>query len=308
MIDVTGGGVQAGWNSMLMGIQHQVNRNLAKEEREWQEKMWHEQNLYNSPAQQMQRFREAGLNPNLIFGQGTPGNATELPHYQRANVHTSGVGQANSVGMMQLLQEKPLIQAQTAKTQSETELNKLYQISEQLHQINKQIENERDSTNLEILKRTKETLIMQQEQTLLNLKAQGDNTAAHTGLLNLQQKTEEGKPGLQKSEGVLNYARASESVQNARQSREYIKNLRQDREYKYFQTQWQQLDNTEKMQMILYFLPENIREQVANADKATADAYWKFVGTAKNPTELLFNFLNRAVTGEYRRSPRSAYK
>jgi hypothetical protein len=27
------------------------------------------QNLYNSPSQQMQRFKEAGLNPNLIYGQ-----------------------------------------------------------------------------------------------------------------------------------------------------------------------------------------------------------------------------------------------
>lgn len=30
---------------------------------------WNMQNAYNSPAAQMQRFREAGLNPNLIYGQ-----------------------------------------------------------------------------------------------------------------------------------------------------------------------------------------------------------------------------------------------
>lgn len=43
---------------------------------------WRIQNAYNAPSQQMQRFREAGLNPNLIYGKGTPGNATELPKYQ----------------------------------------------------------------------------------------------------------------------------------------------------------------------------------------------------------------------------------
>lgn len=32
-------------------------------------KYWNLQNEYNSPAAQMQRFREAGLNPNLIYGQ-----------------------------------------------------------------------------------------------------------------------------------------------------------------------------------------------------------------------------------------------
>jgi hypothetical protein len=30
---------------------------------------WNRQNAYNSPAQQMQRFKEAGLNPNLIYKQ-----------------------------------------------------------------------------------------------------------------------------------------------------------------------------------------------------------------------------------------------
>lgn len=42
------------------------------------------QNAYNSPAAQMQRYREAGLNPNLIYSQGSPGNqpgvvSTESP-------------------------------------------------------------------------------------------------------------------------------------------------------------------------------------------------------------------------------------
>ena len=41
---------------------------------------WQEQNLYNSPSSQMQRYKEAGLNPNLIYGTGTSsaGN-TSLP-------------------------------------------------------------------------------------------------------------------------------------------------------------------------------------------------------------------------------------
>lgn len=31
-------------------------------------------NEYNSPKSQMARYTDAGLNPNLIYGQGTPGN------------------------------------------------------------------------------------------------------------------------------------------------------------------------------------------------------------------------------------------
>lgn len=36
---------------------------------------------YNSPGSQMQRFKEAGLNPNLIYGQGSAGNMESAPRY-----------------------------------------------------------------------------------------------------------------------------------------------------------------------------------------------------------------------------------
>jgi len=39
---------------------------------------WGMQNEYNSPAAQMRRFEEAGLNPNLVYGQGNSGNASSL--------------------------------------------------------------------------------------------------------------------------------------------------------------------------------------------------------------------------------------
>jgi len=48
--------------------------------------MWNQQNLYNSPESQMQRFIQAGLNPNLIYGQGNAGNASSPPQYQPANM------------------------------------------------------------------------------------------------------------------------------------------------------------------------------------------------------------------------------
>jgi hypothetical protein len=44
---------------------------------------WDKQNAYNSPSQQMQRYKEAGLNPNLIYGQMSNSPAirsTEMKH------------------------------------------------------------------------------------------------------------------------------------------------------------------------------------------------------------------------------------
>lgn len=49
--------------------------------------MWNMQNEYNSPANQMMRFKEAGLNPHLIYGQGSSGNANGAPSYNTPQGH-----------------------------------------------------------------------------------------------------------------------------------------------------------------------------------------------------------------------------
>lgn len=50
--------------------------------------MWNRQNEYNTPLAQIQRYQEAGLNPNLIYGSGTAsaGNASSYPTYDAPNV------------------------------------------------------------------------------------------------------------------------------------------------------------------------------------------------------------------------------
>lgn len=55
--------------------------------------MWHLQNQYNTPKEQMERLQQAGLNPNLMYGRGTaaPGNASELPKYQAPKADYTGV-------------------------------------------------------------------------------------------------------------------------------------------------------------------------------------------------------------------------
>lgn len=62
---------------------NQANMELAKYQYEKNLEMWNKQNEYNSPASQMKRYEEAGLNPNLIYGTGTSsaGNSTSAPSY-----------------------------------------------------------------------------------------------------------------------------------------------------------------------------------------------------------------------------------
>lgn len=63
---------------------------MNKKTRQWNEKMyqlqkddnlanWERQNSYNSPQAQMARLQAAGLNPNLVYGQGAVANSTSAP-------------------------------------------------------------------------------------------------------------------------------------------------------------------------------------------------------------------------------------
>lgn len=52
---------QANWNNWAASRDFERNANLS-----WQ--MWNATNQYNSPLEQMKRYREAGLNPNLVYG------------------------------------------------------------------------------------------------------------------------------------------------------------------------------------------------------------------------------------------------
>lgn len=56
-----------------------LNMAQAQYENDYNEKMWNLQNEYNSPSAQMARYKAAGLNPNLIYSQGSSGNASSAP-------------------------------------------------------------------------------------------------------------------------------------------------------------------------------------------------------------------------------------
>ena len=89
-----GGGLFSGIaNIISQGMANKANMQAIRENNELQRElaeyqwsknleMWNLQNQYNSPLAQMQRFKAAGLNPNLIYSQGNAGNASSMPSYQ----------------------------------------------------------------------------------------------------------------------------------------------------------------------------------------------------------------------------------
>lgn len=64
-------------------LTNKANRELAEYGYSKDLEMWERANEYNNPANQMLRMKEAGLNPNMVYGSGkVAGNtASQLPKY-----------------------------------------------------------------------------------------------------------------------------------------------------------------------------------------------------------------------------------
>lgn len=128
------------------GLQVASAANANRKQRKWMEKQydkqrqhaledWQRQIDYNNPAAQMQRFRDAGLNPHLIYGTGV--QAQEAPNvrqsetgsYRPSEADFSGVGNAVAAYYNTKMQQAQtdnvalqgeLIQKQILKTDVET--------------------------------------------------------------------------------------------------------------------------------------------------------------------------------------------
>lgn len=60
-------------------LNREYNLMLARQQNQWNLEQWQRENDYNSPTSQMARLRQAGLNPDLMYGQGTTGNSAGSP-------------------------------------------------------------------------------------------------------------------------------------------------------------------------------------------------------------------------------------
>lgn len=69
---------QQAWATESQDRQNSFSREMFDLTNQKNKEFWHMKNLYNSPEQQMERFKAAGLNPNLIYGKGTPGASSPI--------------------------------------------------------------------------------------------------------------------------------------------------------------------------------------------------------------------------------------
>lgn len=131
---------------------NQANMELAKYKYEKDLEMWNRQNEYNTPSAQMQRYAQAGLNPNLVYDQGNNGNASSAPSFDvpemKAYTDYGDLGFGRAAG--NILQS--------------------YQLANQ----EKQIQSQKEVNDATIIEKNANALKIQQERLLTMEKAYGE--------------------------------------------------------------------------------------------------------------------------------------
>lgn len=115
---------QGVFNTLSSAHQNEKNRQFALQQQRFQNQfnldMWNRQNAYNSPASQVQRLMQAGLNPNLAYGQLGSGDAGPL---QSADANYKGEAPQSNIDFQGSVQS--IINNQRADELHEKELEKM---------------------------------------------------------------------------------------------------------------------------------------------------------------------------------------
>lgn len=121
---LVGGGMQ-----MLGAYQNfKYQQKLMEQQNQYNVDMWKMQAEYNSPQAQMQRYSQAGLNPNLIYGQGSSGNMSSAPvqGVPDAPNYSEGLGQmGEGIGKLFNIENLRTLRANRKKAEEDARLARL---------------------------------------------------------------------------------------------------------------------------------------------------------------------------------------
>jgi len=96
---LAGSAINAGSQSATNQSQLSYSKEMYDKQRADALADWNRQNQYNSPKEQMMRFKEAGLNPNLIYGQQTQSPVVRTSSVEGYNPRAPQVDLGNAAAM-----------------------------------------------------------------------------------------------------------------------------------------------------------------------------------------------------------------
>lgn len=132
MIPAIAAGLISGGAGLIGDIfnigQQQSNNELQKEmmytQRQWALDDWNRNNAYNSPSAQMQRYKDANLNPHLIYGQSNtaaPVRSTDTAKTQAPQTNIQATVNSMLSGYMSMY-DLEKTRAETDRLQKQAEL------------------------------------------------------------------------------------------------------------------------------------------------------------------------------------------
>ena len=179
----------------------EFNLMLARTQNQWNIEQWQRENDYNSPTAQMSRFRAAGLNPNLIYGQSNLAASSPTLTSGAASSPTdmSAIGNKRNFGeamqeMLNMEMQKAQIEAIKAGTEKTKEDTKNVTASTEALSIDNMYRAAKNQQDLQVggmtIRLGKSTLKMNDQQ-MENLKADLEETVATVE--SIKQAVEESK-------------------------------------------------------------------------------------------------------------------
>lgn len=81
-------------NKEINQMNNEFNERMMQKQMDYNTMMWNKQNVYNSPEAQVQRLKDAGLNPYMMMNGGSAGNASSAGSTSMASASSAAPQQA----------------------------------------------------------------------------------------------------------------------------------------------------------------------------------------------------------------------
>lgn len=178
-------GVNTAGSLLGQGLSYKKQKQLAKYQYDLNMQAWREQTAYNSPAAQMQRLADAGLNPNLVYGNGNVANAADAPpQYEapRVNFDTNPNLSQGIASAMNL----EMTQAQVRGIQAEILNKRQMMLESSARTAGQLIKNAQSKFDLEMAQALKENTLEASRLNLQSIRAGIDRQVSETALNNVR--------------------------------------------------------------------------------------------------------------------------